>query len=219
MHPKDIFAIFIKFAFLVFSGAIADGPKCRFPGAPAHCSVSFSDDALSTNTVATYSCERGFELLGPGRRMCGEDGQWTPEGIPFCGEYINISVRTSLARSRSSSQASPNSAAKMCAVLRLRRYTRRWYCRWPSSQEANCSRWEKKRASSLCFLCLCGYMQIGWHAEELILETSSTLVISNFYTGVIFVRRENWSSAFSSSSIMQTWMNMNMGNAFLANDV
>lgn len=68
------------------AGSAAGSRACRFPGAPAHSSVFFSDDSLGPETVATYSCERGFELLGPARRVCGRDGQWTPEGIPFCGE-------------------------------------------------------------------------------------------------------------------------------------
>lgn len=58
---------------------------CRFPGAPAHSSVIFSDETLGPGAVASYTCERGFELLGPSRRVC-ENGQWLPEGIPFCGE-------------------------------------------------------------------------------------------------------------------------------------
>ncbi|KFB39648.1 AGAP000123-PA-like protein [Anopheles sinensis] len=62
---------------------------CQFPGAPAHGSVIFSDDALSNNTVCTYYCERGFELLGPSRRVC-MDGQWIPEGIPFC--VLNVAA-------------------------------------------------------------------------------------------------------------------------------
>ena len=37
--------------------------------------------------MATYTCERGFELLGPARRVCDKSGQWLPEGIPFCGEF------------------------------------------------------------------------------------------------------------------------------------
>lgn len=76
---------------------------CGYPGAPAHSSVRFTgtgaqdvideEDALLKDTifregtVATYSCERGFELLGPARRQCQADGSWTPEGVPFCGEF------------------------------------------------------------------------------------------------------------------------------------
>lgn len=58
---------------------------CSFPGSPAHSSVVFSNANLTQGTVASYSCERGFELLGPARRVC-DKGQWVPEGIPFCGE-------------------------------------------------------------------------------------------------------------------------------------
>lgn len=67
--------------------------SCSFPGSPAHSTVTFTDENLEDGTVAAYTCERGFELLGPARRVC-EKGQWAPEGIPFCGKLhsINISV-------------------------------------------------------------------------------------------------------------------------------
>ena len=45
-------------------------------------------DAVSAGTIAEYTCDRGFELLGPARRLCGENGTWSPQGIPFCGKYI-----------------------------------------------------------------------------------------------------------------------------------
>lgn len=70
------------------------GSFCGYPGAPAHSSIRFSyadiDDATDkvdfyeTSTIATYYCDRGFELLGPARRQCQADGTWTPEGVPFC---------------------------------------------------------------------------------------------------------------------------------------
>lgn len=84
----------------------ANGAGCGYPGAPAHSSVRFTgtdiddvideedallkDTTLLEGTVATYSCERGFELLGPARRECQADGMWTPEGVPFCGKYTYI---------------------------------------------------------------------------------------------------------------------------------
>ncbi|KAI4491485.1 hypothetical protein M0804_002877 [Polistes exclamans] len=83
---------------MYFTGSISTG--CGYPGAPAHSSVRFTgssiddvideEDALlketelPEGTVATYSCERGFELLGPARRQCQAEGTWTPEGVPFC---------------------------------------------------------------------------------------------------------------------------------------
>lgn len=69
------------------TGTNLEEKGCRFPGAPAHSSVIFSDETLGPGSVASYTCERGFELLGPSRRVC-ENGQWLPEGIPFCGKHI-----------------------------------------------------------------------------------------------------------------------------------
>lgn len=62
---------------------------CSFPGSPAHSVVVFTNESLVSGTVASYSCERGFELLGPSRRVC-DNGIWLPEGIPFCGEYLFV---------------------------------------------------------------------------------------------------------------------------------
>lgn len=84
------------------SVAGSNGAGCGYPGAPAHSSVRFTgtdvddvldeedalleDTTLPEGTVATYSCERGFELLGPTRRECQDNGMWMPEGVPFCGK-------------------------------------------------------------------------------------------------------------------------------------
>lgn len=88
--------------FLLVSLAVkgSNGAGCGYPGAPAHSSVRFTgtdvddvldeedallkDTTLPEGTVATYSCERGFELLGPTRRECQDNGMWMPEGVPFC---------------------------------------------------------------------------------------------------------------------------------------
>ncbi|XP_043216891.1 sushi, von Willebrand factor type A, EGF and pentraxin domain-containing protein 1-like isoform X3 [Amphibalanus amphitrite] len=68
--------------------AVAMG--CGFPGAPAHSTVTFSSDSIGPGTVATYSCDRGFELLGPARKECQGNSTWTPAGIPFC--VINVAA-------------------------------------------------------------------------------------------------------------------------------
>lgn len=49
--------------------------------------MTFTDPDLGNGAVASYSCERGFELLGPARRVC-DSGNWVPEGIPFCGKLF-----------------------------------------------------------------------------------------------------------------------------------
>ena len=86
---------------LNFIFAECRGTGCGYPGAPAHSTVRFTepgvDDVLveeealpkdtyyPMDTVAIYSCERGFELLGPARRQCQAEGTWLPDGVPFCG--------------------------------------------------------------------------------------------------------------------------------------
>ncbi|KAF6202356.1 hypothetical protein GE061_004754 [Apolygus lucorum] len=74
---------------LLLAGTSAN-TRCRFPGAPAHSTVEFSDPSLNVGTVGTYLCEPGFELLGPSRRICTPQGTWTPEGIPFC--VLNVAA-------------------------------------------------------------------------------------------------------------------------------
>ncbi|XP_054730248.1 uncharacterized protein LOC129239012 isoform X1 [Anastrepha obliqua] len=64
-------------------------PPCSFPGSPAHSTVVFSSANLTHGTVASYTCERGFELLGPARRVC-DKGAWVPDGIPFC--VLNVAA-------------------------------------------------------------------------------------------------------------------------------
>ena len=60
---------------------------CGYPGSPGHASVAFSSEAIEAGTVATYTCDNGYELLGPPRRTCTENGTWIPQGIPFCGRF------------------------------------------------------------------------------------------------------------------------------------
>lgn len=87
---------------IIIGVAGTNGFGCGYPGAPAHSSVRFigtdiddvideedallKDTTLPENTTAMYSCERGFELLGPTKRICQANGTWTPEGVPFCGK-------------------------------------------------------------------------------------------------------------------------------------
>ncbi|KAI8127760.1 von Willebrand factor type A, Sushi [Lucilia cuprina] len=66
-----------------------ESSHCSFPGSPAHSTVVFSNVNLTDGTIASYSCERGFELLGPARRVC-DKGTWVPEGIPFC--VLNVAA-------------------------------------------------------------------------------------------------------------------------------
>ncbi|XP_076318916.1 sushi, von Willebrand factor type A, EGF and pentraxin domain-containing protein 1-like [Tachypleus tridentatus] len=63
---------------------------CGYPGSPAHATVRFSSEQISPGTIATYFCDQGFELLGQPRRICNNNGTWTPTGIPFC--VLNVAA-------------------------------------------------------------------------------------------------------------------------------
>ena len=68
------------------------GNGCGFPGSPAHSTVHLDEESTySPGAIATYTCDQGFELLGPSAKVCSKNGTWTPPGIPFCG---NISQRS-----------------------------------------------------------------------------------------------------------------------------
>jgi len=91
---------------LLLLGLVHSGMcSCGFPGAPAHSSVQFSDRSANAaqaeatlgssltveqGTIAEYTCDRGFELLGPARRVCANNGTWSPQGIPFC--VLNVAA-------------------------------------------------------------------------------------------------------------------------------
>lgn len=61
-------------------------PTCGYPGSPAHASVTFNTSHVVAGTAASYTCDSGYELLGPPRRLCQANGTWSPVGIPFCGK-------------------------------------------------------------------------------------------------------------------------------------
>lgn len=64
----------------------AQPATCGYPGSPAHASVTFNTSHVVAGTAATYTCDNGYELLGPPKRICQANGTWSPIGIPFCGK-------------------------------------------------------------------------------------------------------------------------------------
>ncbi|KAK2708463.1 uncharacterized protein LOC136028340 isoform X2 [Artemia franciscana] len=81
---------------------------CGYPGSPSHSSVVFSKSVIATGTVASYVCEDGFELLGPSRRTCTDNGTWIPRGIPFC--VMNVGAGKAPMQSSISSSGVPQKA-------------------------------------------------------------------------------------------------------------
>jgi len=90
MATRVLFVLATVFAGTWCSRGEPSVVGCGFPGAPAHSTVEFSTQSVGPGTVARYSCDRGFELLGPARRICNSNGTWVPQGIPFC--VLNVAA-------------------------------------------------------------------------------------------------------------------------------
>lgn len=66
--------------------------RCGHPAVPvnARLSLSSSADLIIPGTVATYSCDEGYELFGSETTICSTSGIWSGE-LPFCG--MNVALR------------------------------------------------------------------------------------------------------------------------------
>ncbi|KFM73039.1 Sushi, von Willebrand factor type A, EGF and pentraxin domain-containing protein 1, partial [Stegodyphus mimosarum] len=70
--------------WILLANLLSKALSCGYPGSPSHSTVTFNTETIQKGTVATYRCETGFDLLGPIRRLCVENGTWIPIGVPVC---------------------------------------------------------------------------------------------------------------------------------------
>ncbi|GFW09592.1 sushi, von Willebrand factor type A, EGF and pentraxin domain-containing protein 1 [Trichonephila clavipes] len=82
--------------------------SCGYPGSPSHSIITFNTETVQTGTVATYRCDPGFDLLGPIRRLCVENGTWIPIGIPVC--VMNVAAGKAAMQSSIFSKGVPQKA-------------------------------------------------------------------------------------------------------------
>ena len=61
-------------------------PLVRCPDLPAPRDGSVDLSGNEVGATATYSCDAGFQLVGPKERICGENGSWSPNLEPKCRE-------------------------------------------------------------------------------------------------------------------------------------
>ncbi|XP_037529737.1 CUB and sushi domain-containing protein 3 isoform X2 [Rhipicephalus sanguineus] len=61
--------------------------SCPPPAVPLYATVSFTNGELSPGTVATYTCDPGYELFGSATRSCSDQGRWVG-GLPYCA--VNV---------------------------------------------------------------------------------------------------------------------------------
>uniref|UniRef100_T1HHH2 Sushi domain-containing protein n=1 Tax=Rhodnius prolixus TaxID=13249 RepID=T1HHH2_RHOPR len=60
------------------------GEKCGHPAVPANAKLALSSESLDPGTIATYTCDDGYELFGSPTSTCSASGVWQGE-LPFCG--------------------------------------------------------------------------------------------------------------------------------------
>ena len=63
---------------------------CPVPVDPLNGSVVWTD--RSVNSLATYTCTSGFELIGHEIRFCQSDGVWSEEA-PTCKGKLNAMLK------------------------------------------------------------------------------------------------------------------------------
>ncbi|XP_035216887.1 uncharacterized protein LOC118190306 [Stegodyphus dumicola] len=73
---------------IAVNGKTVTNPKeilsCGLPGSTFRSTVTFNTESIRRGTIATYTCETGFRLIGPWRRLCLGNGTWTPKELPIC---------------------------------------------------------------------------------------------------------------------------------------
>ncbi len=65
---------------------------CLSLPAPNNGIVSYSDPPLGLNTVATYTCETDYTLIGNTTRTCENDGMWSGSATTCEGEFSDTYV-------------------------------------------------------------------------------------------------------------------------------
>ncbi|XP_076318875.1 uncharacterized protein LOC143229897 [Tachypleus tridentatus] len=107
LKKKFVSVLWLMGVFMVYNTIILVH-SCGFPGSPAHASVKFTKEVVVPGTEAIYNCDQGFELIGPTRRVCKENGSWTPLGIPFC--VLNIAAGKAPMQSSVAGKGNPQKA-------------------------------------------------------------------------------------------------------------
>ncbi len=73
-------------SYLLFFPCIGSAPECPELANPENGAVTIS--GLTPGSTADYVCDDGFAIVGPQRRVCQRNGEWTeeaPECICMCG--------------------------------------------------------------------------------------------------------------------------------------
>lgn len=82
--------IFENCVLLSIVSHVSSDAYCGNPAVPINARVSVSSNSFKEGSIATYTCDDGYELFGSSTAVCLANGLWSGE-LPFCG--LNIAVR------------------------------------------------------------------------------------------------------------------------------
>lgn len=83
-------ALWISLLFLLLRTTSSQDVECGHPAVPLNAKLSLPKSELVQGTVATYTCDDGYELFGNPTTTCSQGGKWQGE-LPFCG--TNVALR------------------------------------------------------------------------------------------------------------------------------
>ncbi|EEC19133.1 hypothetical protein IscW_ISCW023271 [Ixodes scapularis] len=72
------------FAALLFFAVLGASSSCDRAERPHNAGEFYSTSPFVNGTTVHYVCDPGYEILGPQRRTCHQNGSWIPLGLPFC---------------------------------------------------------------------------------------------------------------------------------------
>ncbi|KAH6922220.1 hypothetical protein HPB50_010883 [Hyalomma asiaticum] len=88
LDQRDVPLTFFRSCFVAaVACAFLSAVSCPPPAVPLYATVSFTNGELSPGTVATYTCDPGYELFGSATRSCSDQGRWVG-GLPYCA--VNV---------------------------------------------------------------------------------------------------------------------------------
>lgn len=91
VYVKRSTVLLVTALTLMCRGVSPQVTSCGHPAVPLNAKVQLrnNETAIPSGTVATYSCDEGYELFGNANRTCSPKGRWQGD-LPFCGTNIAL---------------------------------------------------------------------------------------------------------------------------------
>ena len=81
-------ACILKFELLQCIHVLPPTVLCNLLTVPTNGSISYSNDTRDLGTVATYSCDPGYEVMGDMTRTCDSADTWSGTDTTCEGETV-----------------------------------------------------------------------------------------------------------------------------------